>query len=411
MDFTFALSQGLFSSADIDTGSRFLLKGLSQKWDQDIREGRPLPVTVLDPGSGTGVLGICAARALAGIPELQVRAQDRDELARSFTEYNARRNDVPASVLSAHTEPLLAAAPAWDLILSNIPAKTGEPVLLDFIPRSAGLLSEHGSVMVVVVNTLAGLLRSRIKELGLPLLRDERGTEHTVLVYGAGISLNLVSNLVQNDKDDDFFRRWPAYLRCTGEHKIKDIPYHIDASHGVADFDTPGGAVTAAVRLTTQLGPVIGSCCASGAILVHEPDQGHFPVWLLKYLECNFQHGFQRVVLSGRNILALEASRHNLGGEVRMIPAVDIALSRDALLAAADMPYGAVFLFPDLVPGTSRIDAYWEGLEALLEPGGIAVTALPSAQAERFDREKPGAFVRLGDHKRHGFRALGYKKR
>jgi hypothetical protein len=411
MDFTFALSQGLFSSADIDTGSRFLLKALSQKWDEDIRQGRPLPATVLDAGSGTGVLGICAARALASIPGLQIRAQDRDELARSFTEYNARRNGVPASVLSAHTEPLLAAAPAWDLILSNIPAKTGEPVLLDFIARSAGLLSEQGFVMAVVVNTLSGLLRSRIKELALPLLHDERGTEHTVLAYGAGLSLNLVSNLACKDGGDDFFRQWPAYFRCAGEHEIKDIRYHIDAGHGVADFDTPGGAVTAAARLITRLGPAVGNRCASRAILVHEPDQGHFPVWLLKYLECNFQQGFRRVVLSGRNILALEASRHNLGGEVRMVPAVDIALSRDALLAAADMPYGAVFLFPDLVPRTSRIGAYWEGLEALLEPGGIAVTTLPSAQAERFDREKPGGFIRLGDHKRHGFRALGYEKR
>jgi SAM-dependent methyltransferase len=409
------LSQGLFSSADIDTGSRFLLKVLSQKWDEDIREGGTLPVTVLDAGCGTGVLGICAARALAGIPELQVRAQDRDELARSFTEYNARRNGVPASVLSAHTEPLLDAAPAWDLILSNIPAKTGEPVLLDFIARSAGLLNERGSVIVVVVNTLSGLFRSRIRELALPLLRHEKGTDHTVLVYGAGISPSLALNSARKDTGDDFFRRWPAYFRCAGEHEIKDIRYHIDASHGAADFDTPSGAVTAAARLTTRLSPAIGNCCALQAILVHEPDQGHFPVWLLKYLERNVPHGFprgfRRMVLSGRNILALEASRHNLGGAAQVVPAVDIALSRDALLAAAGMPYGAVFLFPSIVPRTSRLGACWEGLEALLKPGGIAVVALPSAPAERFDREKPRGIVRLGDHKRHGFRALGYEKR
>jgi hypothetical protein len=370
---------------------------------------------VLDAGSGTGVLGICAARALASIPELRVRAQDRDELARCFTEYNARRNGVPASVLSAHTEPLLAAAPAWDLILSNIPAKAGEPVLLDFIARSAGLLSERGSVMVVVVNTLSGLLRSRIGELALPLLRDETGTEHTVLVYGAGTSPRSAPAPAPRDTEDDFFRRWPAYFRCAGEHEIQDIRYHIDAVHGAADFDTPGGAVTAAARLITQLGPAIGRGCASRAILVHEPDQGHFPVWLMKYLERTFQRGFpqgfRRVVLSGRNILALEASRHNLGGDVRMVPAVDIALSRDALRTAAGMPYGAVFLFPSLVPRTNRIGACWEGLDALLEPGGIAVTTLPSTPAERFDREKPRGFVRLADHKRHGFRALGYEKR
>jgi hypothetical protein len=301
------------------------------------------------------------------------------------------------------------------LILSNIPAKTGEPVLLDFIVRSAGLLSEQGSVMVVVVNTLSGLLRSRIRELALPLLRDEKGTEHTVLVYGAGIKPKLAPNSDPKDTGDDFFRQWPTYFRYAGEHEIKDIRYHIDASHGVPDFDTPSGAVTAAARLTTRLGPAIGSCCASRAILVHEPDQGHFPVWLLKYLERNFQQGFprgfRRAVLSGRNILALEASRHNLGGEVQIVPAVDIALNRDALLAAADMPYGAVFLFPGIVPRTNRLGACWEGLEALLEPGGIAVAAFPSVPAERFDREKPRGLVRLGDHKRHGFRALGYEKR
>jgi hypothetical protein len=113
-------------------------------------------------------------------------------------------------------------------------------------------------------------------------------------------------------------------------------------------------------------------------------------------------------VLSGRNILALEAARHNLHNAAELVPAVDLLLGRDALSAAA--PYGAAFLFPDPVPRTSRIGAYWEGLDALLETGGIALIGLPSSEAERFDRAKPRGFVRLGGHKRHGFRALGFRK-
>jgi hypothetical protein len=410
LDFTFTLSQGLFSSADIDTGSRFLLKVLSQRWDTCLREGQPLPRTVLDAGCGAGVLGICAARALAAVSEagLHVRAQDRDELARAFTEYNAAANMGPAdlrsgAVLSAHTEPLLAgpAGARWDLILSNIPAKTGEPVLLDFIARSAGLLNENGSVMVVVVNTLADLLRSRITELALPLRHDESGREHTVLVYGG-------TGVGPKNSGEKFLRQWPCYLRRSGDFELEDIGYHIDAFQGVAGFDNPGSAVTTAARLTGHIGPVINAHSIAKAILVHEPDQGHFPVWLVNYLE-GAAPG--QVVLSGRNILALEASRHNLNGAALIVPAVDILLSRDALLVAAGMSYGAVFLFPDLVPRTNRIGAYWEGLGTLLETGGIVVIALPSSGAERFDREKPGGFVRLGDYKRHGFRALGYKKR
>jgi hypothetical protein len=40
----------------------------------------------------------------------------------------------------------------------------------------------------------------------------------------------------------------------------------------------------------------------------------------------------------------------------------------------------------------------------------VALIALPSSEAERFDRAKPRGFLRLGGHKRRGFRALGFKK-
>jgi hypothetical protein len=416
MDFEFALSQGLFSSADIDTGTRLLLKALSQKLDEALREERPLPAIVLDAGSGVGVLGICAARALAGTPGLRVRAQDRDELARAFTEHNAARNGIDAAVLGAHTGPLLDGPAPWDLILSNVPAKTGEPVLLDFVSRSAGLLSEGGSVMVVVVNTLAGLFRDRIQRLALPLLHDETGKEHTVLAYGPKTGQNLAPHSAPTTThDDDFLAAWPAYFRGAGDHEMENTGYHIDAIHGAAGFDRSGASVAAMARLVVQLGAPLAGGCASKPVLVHEPDQGHFPVWLLKHLEKTAPGSAPgRLVLSGRNILALEAARHNLRNEAAAVPAVvtavDPLLGKDALLAAAGELYGAAFLFPDLPPRTSRIGACWEGLDSLLAEGGIVLAALPSSEAERFDRAKTRGFARLGSHKRHGFRALGYKK-
>jgi hypothetical protein len=391
--------------------------------DEDAREGRRPPAAVLDAGCGVGVLGICAAKALNAMPGLRVRSQDRDELARCFTAYNAAQNGITGAVLSAHTEPLLdGPVPPWDLILSNIPAKTGEPVLLDFVSRSAGLLSGRGCVMVVAVNTLAGSLRDRIKRLELPLLHDETGREHTVLSYGPGIGAmgsgigdkidpktepNLALNLDLKNIDGDFLERWPAYFRGAGDYEMEKTGYHIDAVHGAAGFDRSGAAAEAMARLAVHIGAPLANRCASKPVLVHEPDQGHFPVWLLKHLE-KTGAAPGRVVLSGRNILALEAARHNLHNAAETAPAADLLLGKDALSAAT--PYGAAFLFPDLVPGTRRIDAYWEGLAALLETGGIALAALPSSDAERFDRAKPRGFARLGGHKKHGFRALGFRK-
>jgi hypothetical protein len=289
-----------------------------------------------------------------------------------------------------------------------VPAKTGEPVLLDFVSRSASLLSRDGAVMAVVVNPLSGLIRDRIGELALPLLRDETGKDHTVLSYGAKPGPNLAPHTVHTNTDDDFLGRWPAYFRSGGNYELEDTGYRIDAVHGAPGFDRSGDAVAAMARLAVRLGPPLAA--RSQPILVHEPDQGHFPAWFLQHLEKTERGAPGRLVLSGRNILALEAARHNTHNTATLVPAVDIQLAQDALLTAAGQPYGAAFLFLDLPPRTSRIGAYWEGLDALLAAGGFALAALPSSDAERFDRAKPRGFVRLGDHKRRGFRALGFRK-
>ena len=114
MDLALSLSHGLFSSADVDAGSRLLLKAFSRLLDAAVASGASLPSRVLDAGCGTGVLGIAAARALAAASAegLSVRAQDRDELARAFSRVNAARNGLGDGVFAAAAEPLLAGAPA-----------------------------------------------------------------------------------------------------------------------------------------------------------------------------------------------------------------------------------------------------------------------------------------------------------
>ncbi|MDR2053998.1 MAG: methyltransferase [Treponema sp.] len=443
--YDFALSHGLFSSAGIDRGSRFLLRVFSGLLDGG--KGGPLfPVpwkrkgpaagilpaetlSVLDAGCGCGVLGICAGTALQDLagngsgaaPAVKVRAQDRDELARLFTEYNGRKNGLTGPELEAHTEALLAgpAGAAWDLILSNVPAKAGQPVLEDFIGRSAGMLKSGGLVLAVVVNPLAPWFRGSITARGFTLLHEEAGGDHTVFAWRGNSGTLFTDGAASADiagETPGVFPGETAYRRGGGDFEMEGVRYRIDAVHGAAGFDRIGAAVLAAAKLTAKLGEKVPACLAPNpAVLIHEPDQGHFPAWFARRFPLDTGCCF---VLSGRNILSLEASRRNLekaaGGRaapIKTVCAVDIAISRADLALPGGGGYGLAVLFPELVPGTGRIAAYWEGLAALLAENGIVIAALNAFAAEKFDRGKnagPARFTRLGDFRRGGFRALAY---
>jgi hypothetical protein len=125
------------------------------------------------------------------------------------------------------------------------------------------------------------------------------------------------------------------------------------------------------------------------------------------------------MVLSGRNILALEAAAYNVrqdGLTAVIVPAVDLPLAGSALQSAIDsQPYGSIIAFPDLLPqsslpkGIDQLAVLWDALPPLLADGGIFLAAFDSSSAERFDRKKPAGFTRMGSIKRKGFRALAYR--
>jgi len=539
VDFSFDLTQGLFSSAGVDAGTQLLLKVFSGLLDSDAKAGTPPPRNVLDAGCGVGVIGICAAAALGGMARaaapppgvptpdvsaarLTVRCQDRDELARVFTLHNAAKNRAafgrfPVSVLEAHTEPLLAGPgdTRWDLILSNIPAKAGTPVLEDFVRRSLGLLNPGGRVVLVAVNTLADFFRRRIALSGGGLFLEQTGSGHTVFAYSAlgvapagnaladtalvqaalvettptetvpvetdpleitpektalvgtaftGTASKKTTPLetmpekiapmetapvgaAQEETDPleitpektvpadtspvkpgpGFLSRYPFYVRTAATCKLEGIPVCVETIHGASGFDEPGGAVTVAAKLAARLGPAMFAR-GEGGVLVHEPGQGFFPCWLFRFLcgECG-PGETPAPVLSGRNVLALEAARHNVsrltlrgnaagGGTVCVVPAADLRLGRAALLETqGGKPYSGIVAFPEPLPqsslpkGTDQLAALWNAVPPLLENNAVFLAAFGSSDAERFDRKKPPGFNRIGTVKRDGFRALAYR--
>jgi hypothetical protein len=238
-----------------------------------------------------------------------------------------------------------------------------------------------------------------------------------------------------------FIRNYPFYHRNTVDCEIEDIPLHLETIHGAAGFDQPGGAVQAAAKLICRLG-LEKLCLSDSPLLIHEPGQGFFPCFLLEFLkrECRLLHlprQMPQLVLSGRNILALEASHRNCG-EAELIPTVDLRLGVNSLLEAVGRhsvgrhsvgrhsvgrhsaashsgQYSFIAAFPELLPqsslpkGADQLASLWEALPSLLSAGGVFIAAFGSTDAERFDRKKPSGFTRLGDIKRKGFRALAYR--
>jgi hypothetical protein len=207
------------------------------------------------------------------------------------------------------------------------------------------------------------------------------------------------------------------YHRRSGNYVMEGLAYSLDTIQGVADFDTPSEAVQVAAKLMTRLKGKNLRGSPRSSILIYEPGQGHFPRWLLAYLAKEKKpeeaSSVYRWIFFSRNILALEASRYNMAQEtVLTIPGLDLSINRKSLAAALEPEsptYDLIIGFPQFVPQTDRIIPLWEGFRELLSPGGIGIMALPASEAERFDRKKPSGFNRLGDCKRHGFRAVGYR--
>ncbi|MDR0495416.1 MAG: hypothetical protein LBG95_07300 [Treponema sp.] len=292
-------------------------------------------------------------------------------------------------------------------------------MLEDFIRRSAGLLNPGGRVIMVAVNPLAGFFRERISA-ETELIGEETGSGHTVFVYG-GQARDAAGSCHQ-----DFFSQYPFYARAAVTYAIEGIPIRLETIHGAGGFDHPGGAALASAKLLrhiqesrkTAASPAEAAASPkreAAPLLIHEPGQGFFPCWLLKFLHGETQaKQIPPVVLSGRNILALYASSHN-AGTGRVVPAADLQLGTEALLEAAGSRYGCIIAFPELLPqsplpkGTDQLAALWDALPALLGEGGVFLAAFSSSDAGRFDRKKTKGFSRLGSVKRHGFRALAYR--
>ncbi|TFG78555.1 MAG: hypothetical protein E4H20_12630, partial [Spirochaetales bacterium] len=222
-DLKLDLSHALFSSNDIDAGSKLLLKAIARNADPEAVG------SILDIGSGVGVLGIACA---LGYPGASVSFRDRDALACAFTERNARRNKVkPVAVEHALFLDGLEGR-EFDLVVCNVPAKAGAPVLDRFFRDVPLVVSARGLGAVVVVNTIAEAARlslaAGLAGTGIEQRVAEVGKGHTVFLFGRG-------GLGSLESDPGSLK---IYERTGPVREVKPSSHRHVGFWGLPEFDT-----------------------------------------------------------------------------------------------------------------------------------------------------------------------------
>ncbi len=286
VNLSFFLSQRLFSSYSIDTGTKLLLKTLAKEIDfTEIK-------TVVDIGCGIGVIGLSLKKKY---PDMNVTLQDRDALAIEFSKENAGYNKIKGINYSGNLTLDGVEPGSQDLILSNLPAKAGNSVLSEFITKSLNFLSPNGICAVVVVTTLRDTIQSAIRKTEAEIIFTEDTRKYSVFHY-RGNSTSKKSGDINSNNDLD-----ECYIRNRTNFQINKLKYTLKTVYNIPGFDTvPYHIETAAHVLEKQ--PV------SGRTLFWNPGQGHLPI--ISHLANSGK--ITETVLASGDILQLKISRENL---------------------------------------------------------------------------------------------------
>lgn len=279
----FNVSQELFSSHEVDAGSRFLLRTLDQLPLAEVRR-------VLDVGCGYGPLGLALARLDR---RRTVHLVDRDALAVDFAQQNGELNNLHNVVIYGSLGYDAVTERDFDLIVSNVPGKAGEDVITHLVRGARPFLSPTGHTAIVVVTPLVPLVAQTLSEMADCVVTFKQSTaNHTVFHYhftapsDAAPQPAFASGL--------FWRDQVAV-------EYKKLKFAVQTAVGLPEFDSLSFATRLLFNLLNDLPdqPI-------EHLLVVNPGQGHTAVaaWLSRYPK--------HITLVDRDLLALQTTAYNL---------------------------------------------------------------------------------------------------
>jgi 16S rRNA G1207 methylase RsmC len=342
------VAQELFSSHEVDVGTRLLLRTLAGPEHASRRR-------VLDLGCGYGPLGL-ALRAAAA--DRVVHLVDRDALAVEYSRENAARNRLDDVEVYGSLGYADVRDSGFDLIVSNIPAKAGPPVIEQLLLGGAGLLAPGGLVAVVV-----------IAPLGAGVAEALEGAPEVEVVFRRATASYAVFHYR--------FRAPPAtpdelgvYERGRLTVTHAGVSVRLRTAWGLPEFDSLG--VPTRLVADALLRP--GGRPPRTALVLH-PGQGHLP--------CLLWAGRRpaELRLVDRDLLALRFSQANLvanGCPVERVATAHRVGPDPAALADADLVVAVLHPKepPEATAATLRqlVAAVPRGATVVVGGGSTAVT-------------------------------------
>lgn len=267
----------VFSSFHVDRGTRVLLRS--------IQEAAPAWGRALDLGCGYGPISLCLAKL--GLAE-ETHALDRDALAVLFTERNARRNGLTNVLARGGLAYDDCPAPRYDAIISNLPAKAGQPVHQMMLHGACHRLRESGEVWLVVVKPLAPSIDAILNHDAVDLIGRIPQGGHVVYHYVFSAPIDPT----------------PLPYRRGGQpFRWQDVAYRLTTWFNLPEFDTLSRSTESVLRDAAHF--LKGS--GLRRVAVWNPGHGHIPLILAKSFD-----SIDDVALLSRDLLSLRAARLNL---------------------------------------------------------------------------------------------------
>lgn len=329
--FKFYLSHALFSSFDIDEGTKILLKTIVQKSDLSTA------ADIKDIGAGIGIIGICLKKKY---PQLAVTFTDRDKLALDFTEINCKANGIREYKLLSELG-IETINEKFDFIVSNIPAKIGDKGFEDIISKILLSLKPNGFCAVVVIKPLESKFRELFSLTKARIIYEEESRAHCVFHFKPN---DIIENNIENKNVIE------PYLRDAVTLNYFNISYKLNSIYNLPDFNTLGYQSALLVDMLAD-GKLSDTC------LFWNPLQGHIPVLAAKL----FPGKINKIILAGRDLSQLKITKNNL--ELNGFADKDIVIMHSALISEIIEPVQNYIVIPDVIPMVNMFDIVLKDLQ------------------------------------------------
>jgi 16S rRNA G1207 methylase RsmC len=286
-DLRFRVSQDLFSSFQIDIGTQFLLRTLISEFSTDRF------LKILDVGCGYGPIGLTLKKLNN---DCTIHMFDRDALAVEYSRQNAELNGIEGAEIYGSLGFDDVTETDFDLIISNIPGKAGEPVIVSILTDAAGYLTKDGMVAIVVINPLEELMKNLLENTdNIEVMLHKNRSGHAVFFYRftdtAGESLQPVTN--------EFERG--IYRQDKREVTFQDLSYRINTAYDLPEPEAPGHRSELLIEAINDIKNI-----TPDRILLFNPGQGHVAVAAWKKLNLG------SISLVDRDLLSLRVTESNL---------------------------------------------------------------------------------------------------